>query len=126
LRFLIDAPYRARALSRITDPVVRIFWIKEFPSLGKQFASEVTAPVLNKLGALASPVVRRLVGQAAPRMDFRELMDEGRILVVDLSGIGRDAAQFIGALIVTGLDLAAHARAGKAGFRKIAVPGRSR
>jgi hypothetical protein len=46
-------------------------------------------------------------------MDFRELMDEGRILVVDLSGIGRDAAQFIGALIVTGLDLAAHARAGK-------------
>jgi DNA helicase HerA-like ATPase len=113
LRFLIDAPYRARALSRITDPVVRIFWIKEFPSLGKSFASEVTAPVLNKLGALASPVVRRLVGQAAPRMDFRELMDEGRILVVDLSGIGRDAAQFIGALIVTGLDLAAHARAGK-------------
>jgi hypothetical protein len=113
LRFLIDAPYRARALSRITDPVVRIFWIKEFPSLGKQFASEVTAPVLNKLGALASPVVRRLVGQAAPRMDFRELMDESRILIVDLSGIGRDAAQFIGALIVTGLDLAAHARAGK-------------
>jgi DNA helicase HerA-like ATPase len=46
-------------------------------------------------------------------MDFRELMDDGRILVVDLSGIGRDAAQFIGALIVTGLDLAAHARAGK-------------
>ena len=46
LRFLIDAPYRARALARITDPVVRIFWIKEFPSLGKQFASEVTAPFL--------------------------------------------------------------------------------
>ena len=113
LRFLTDAPFRARALSRITDPVVRIFWIKEFPSLGKQFASEVTAPVLNKLGALASPVVRRLVGQAVPRMDFRELMDESRILVVDLSGIGRDAAQFIGALVVTGLDLAAHARAGK-------------
>jgi hypothetical protein len=38
-------------------------------------------------------------------------MDHRRILVVDLSGIGRDAAQFIGAIIVTGLDLAAHARA---------------
>jgi len=113
LRFLIDAQYRARALSRVTDPVVRIFWIKEFPALGKQFASEVTAPVLNKLGALASPFLRRLVGQAAPRMDLRKLMDERRILVADLSGIGRDAAQFIGALLVTGLDLAAHARAGK-------------
>jgi DNA helicase HerA-like ATPase len=46
-------------------------------------------------------------------MDFRELMDERRILIVDLSGIGRDAAHFVGALVMTGLDLAAHARAGK-------------
>ena len=113
LRFLIDPQYRTRALARVTDPVVRVFWAKEFPALGKQFASEVTAPVLNKLGALASPVVRRLVGQAAPRMDLRKLMDDRRILIADLSGIGRDAAQFIGALLVTGLDLAAHARAGK-------------
>jgi hypothetical protein len=111
LRFLVDAEYRARALARVTDPVVRVFWAKEFPALGKQFAAEVTAPIMNKLGALASPVVRKLVGQAAPRLDLRQLMDNRRILLVDLSGIGRDAAQFIGALIVTGIDLAAHARA---------------
>jgi hypothetical protein len=111
LRFLVDADYRMRALARVTDPVVRVFWAKEYPALGKQFAAEVSAPVLNKLGALASPVVRRIVGQAAPRLDFRQVMDHRRILVVDLSGIGRDAAQFIGAIIVTGLDLAAHARA---------------
>lgn len=112
LRFLIDADYRTRALARVTDPVVRLFWAKEFPALGKQFTAEVTAPVLNKLGALASPVVRRLVGQAAPRLDLRRTLDESRILLVDLSGIGKDAAQFIGALVVTGLDLAAHARSG--------------
>jgi len=111
LRFLVDADYRTRVLARVTDPVVRVFWAKEYPALGKQFAAEVSAPVLNKLGALASPVVRRIVGQAAPRLDFRQVMDHRRILVVDLSGIGRDAAQFIGAIIVTGLDLAAHARA---------------
>lgn len=111
LRFLVDAEYRARALARVTDPVVRVFWAKEFPALGKQFTAEVTAPVLNKLGALASPVVRRIVGQAAPRLDLRQVMDNRRIVLVDLSGIGRDAAQFIGALIVTGIDLAAHARA---------------
>jgi hypothetical protein len=66
LRFLIDAPY-GRALSRITDPVVRVFWAKEFPSLGKQFAAEVTAPVLNKLGALglASRAPARGTGRAA-------------------------------------------------------------
>jgi hypothetical protein len=88
-----------------------VFWAKEYPALGKQFAAEVSAPVLNKLGALASPVVRRIVGQAAPRLDLRQVLNDRRILVVDLSGIGRDAAQFIGAIIVTGLDLAAHARA---------------
>jgi hypothetical protein len=112
LRFLIDADYRARALARVQDPVVRIFWAKEFPALGKSFSAEVLAPLLNKLGALASPVVRRLVGQAAPRLDLKTALDERRIILVDLSGIGKDAAQFIGALIVTGLDLAAHARAG--------------
>jgi hypothetical protein len=112
LRFLTDEKYRGRALARVTDPVVRLFWAKEFPALGKQFSAEVTAPVLNKLGALASPVVRRLVGQAAPRLNLPRVMDGRRILLVDLSGIGKDAAQFIGALIVTGLDLAAHARAG--------------
>jgi len=111
LRFLVDAEYRARALARVTDPVVCLFWTKEFPALGKQFTAEVTAPVLNKLGALASPLVRRFVGQAAPRLDLRQVIDNRRILLVDLSGIGRDAAQFIGALIVTGIDLAAHARA---------------
>jgi hypothetical protein len=111
LRFLVDADYRARALARVTDPVVRVFWTKEFPALGKQFTAEVTAPVLNKLGALASPVVRRIVGQAAPRLDLRQVIDDRRILLADLSGIGKDAAQFIGALIVTGIDLAAHARA---------------
>jgi Type IV secretion-system coupling protein DNA-binding domain len=111
LRFLVDADYRTRALARVTDPVVRVFWAKEYPALGKQFAAEVSAPVLNKLGALASPVVRRIVGQAAPRLDLRQVMDNRRIMIVDLSGIGRDAAQFIGAIIVTGLDLAAHARA---------------
>lgn len=112
LRFLTDEKYRGRALARVNDPVVRLFWAKEFPALGKQFAAEVSAPVLNKLGALASPVVRRLVGQAAPRLDLRKVMDGRGILLADLSGIGKDAAQFIGALIVTGLDLAAHARAG--------------
>jgi len=111
LRFLVDVDYRARALARVTDPVVRVFWTKEFPALGKQFTAEVTAPVLNKLGALASPVVRRIVGQAAPRLDLRQVIDDRRILLADLSGIGKDAAQFIGALLVTGIDLAAHARA---------------
>lgn len=111
VRLLTDESYRMRVVSRVEDPVTRSFWLTEFPSLGK-FATEVTAPVLNKLGALSSPVVRRVVAQTTPRLRLREVMDEGRILICDLSGIGRDATALIGALLVSGLDIAAHLRAG--------------
>jgi DNA helicase HerA-like ATPase len=112
LRILVDTDYRMRIIARVTDSVVRTFWLKEFPLLGKSFAAEVTAPVLNKLGALSAPSVRRVVGQVAPRLDLRKVMDAGGVLVVDLSRIGRDAAQLLGALVVTGLVLGARARAG--------------
>lgn len=109
-RLLLDEAYRMRVLARVTDPLVRLFWLKEFTRFSRQFASEIIAPVLNKLGALSAPAVRRVVGQVAPRVCLREVMDEKRILVCDLSGIGRDAAELLGALIVTGLGLAAQTR----------------
>jgi len=114
LRLLVDESYRMKLVERVTDPVVRLFWLKEFPALSKNFAAEVTAPVLNKLGALSAPEVRRVLGQASPRLRLRDVLDQKRILVADLSGIGRDAAQLLGALLVAGLGLAARGRAGTA------------
>lgn len=110
VRVVTDADERRKLLVRSRDPLVRTFWLKEFPALGKSFAAEVTAPVLNKLGALSNPSVRRIVGQVAPRLDLRQAMDDGRIIVADLSGIGRDAARLLGALLVSGLEIAAHGR----------------
>lgn len=112
LRLLTDEPYRLKIVARVTDPVVRLFWLREFPGYGKSFAAEVTAPLLNKLGALAAPAVRRVVGQVAPRLRLREVLDERRILIADLSGIGRDAAELLGALLVSGIATAAQSRAG--------------
>jgi hypothetical protein len=111
-RMLVDEPYRAKLLERVTDPVVRLFWTQEFPGLGRSMQAEVTAPVLNKLGALSTPAVRRVLGQPKPRLSVRDAMDEGRIIVADLSGIGRDAAQLLGALLVAQVTIAAHGRAG--------------
>lgn len=113
LRLLVDEPYRLRLMERVTDPIVRVFWLKEFPSLSKNFAAEVTAPVLNKLGALTAPSVRRVVGQTAPRLHLSDVLEKRRILIVDLSRIGRDAAGLLGALVVAGLSLAARARAAR-------------
>jgi DNA helicase HerA-like ATPase len=110
LRLLVDSSFRMRLLRRVHDPVVRTFWLKEFPMFSKQFEGEVLAPVLNKLGALAAPSVRRVVAQVHPRVSMQDVVEKGRVLLVDLSGIGRDAAELLGALIVASVGLAAFAR----------------
>lgn len=111
LRMLVDDEAREKVVARVADPVVRAFWTKEFPALGRSFTAEVTAPLLNKLGALSAPAVRRALGQARPKLDMREALDEGKIVVADLSGVGRDGAQLLGAFLVSSLDIAARGRA---------------
>ena len=110
LRLLVDSTFRLRLLQKVADPVVRTFWLKEFPLFSKQFEGEVLSPVLNKLGALTAPSVRRVLGQVHPRVSLQDVLHQGRILLVDLSGIGRDAAELLGALIVTSVGVAAFAR----------------
>jgi hypothetical protein len=72
------------------------------------------APVLNKVGAFtANPLIRNIIGQPKSKIDLRQIMDEGKILVVNLSRgqIGEDNASVLGALIVTKIQLAAMSRA---------------
>ena len=73
---LVDDNHRRWVLKQAKDENVRAFWTKEFPGYGKQFGSEVTAPILNKLGAiLASPAVREIVTRHRPTLDARRTMD---------------------------------------------------
>src|SRR5690606_34408959 len=66
-RLLVDAAYREGVVARVADPVVRLFWEEEFAGWGRSMQAEVTAPVLNKLGALSMPAVRRVLAQSKPR-----------------------------------------------------------
>jgi type IV secretory pathway TraG/TraD family ATPase VirD4 len=71
------------------------------------------APIQNKLGAfLTAPLIRNIIGQPENRIDFREVMDEGKILLVNLAKgrIGEDNSSFLGSLIATQLQLAAMGR----------------
>ena len=114
LRLLGDAPYRRAVTERITDPVVRSFWQHEFARWKPQLQSEAVAPIQNKVGQfLANPVLRSIVAQPRTSLDFRRLMDEGRVLVVNLSKgrIGEDASMLLGSLVVTSIQLAAMTRA---------------
>lgn len=113
-RMLTEKEFRKRVIKEIKDPVVKNFWVTEFASWNDKFANEAVAPVLNKVGAFtANPLVRNIIGQPKSRLDLRKIMDEGKILVVNLSRgqIGEDNASILGALMVTKIQLAAMSRA---------------
>jgi hypothetical protein len=113
-RILTDKKFRNNVLKYIVDPVVRNFWTIEFASWNDKFAAEAVAPVLNKVGAFtANPLVRNIIGQPKSSFNIRQIMDERKILIVNLSRglVGEDNAALLGALLVTKIQMAAMSRA---------------
>lgn len=113
-RMLTDKRFREQVLLHVDDTVVLNFWKIEFASWNDKFASEAIAPVLNKVGAFtANPIIRNIIGQPKSTFNIREIMDEGKILIVNLSKglIGEDNASILGSFIVTKIQLAAMSRA---------------
>lgn len=112
-RMLTDKKFRKETLSYCTDTVVLQFWNVEFASWTDKFQAEAIAPVLNKVGAFtANPVIRNIIGQPKSTFNIRQIMDEGKILIVNLSKglIGEDNASILGAFLVTKIQLAAMSR----------------
>ena len=112
-RILIDKEYRSRVLLKVTDPVVKSFWVKEFASYSDKFATEAISPIQNKVGQFLSvALIRNIVGQVKSSFSLREIMDSEKILLVNLSKgrIGEDIAHMIGAMMITKLYLAAMSR----------------
>ncbi len=113
-RILTDKKFRNEVLDYVEDPVVRNFWTIEFASWNDKFAAEAVAPVLNKVGAFtANPLVRNIIGQPKSSFNIRQIMDERKILIVNLSRglVGEDNASLLGSLMVTKMQLGAMSRA---------------
>jgi len=109
-RMLTDWRFRKRVISEVEDPVVKSFWQNEFSKYVYQNKGEALAPIQNKLGSfLTVPMVRNIVGTQQSNLDFRKIIDRGKILLVNLSKgrVGEDVSSFLGALLVTKLQLAA-------------------
>jgi hypothetical protein len=112
-RMLTDKKFREDTLTYCKDTVVMQFWRVEFASWNDKFVAEAIAPVLNKVGAFtANPVIRNIIGQPKSTFNIREIMDEGKILIVNLSKglVGEDNASILGAFLVTKIQLAAMSR----------------
>jgi hypothetical protein len=113
-RILTDKKFRMEVLKYVQDPVVQNFWTIEFASWNDKFAAEAVAPVLNKVGAfVANPLVRNIIGQPKSSFNIRQIMDERKILIVNLTRgiVGEDNASILGALLVTKIQLASMSRA---------------
>ncbi len=112
-RMLTDKKFRKETLSYCKDTVVLQFWNVEFASWNDKFVAEAVAPVLNKVGAFtANPIIRNIIGQPHSTFNIRKIMDEGKILIVNLSKglIGEDNAAILGSFLVTKIQLAAMSR----------------
>lgn len=112
-RMLTDKKFRKETLGYCTDTVVLQFWNVEFASWTDKFQAEAIAPVLNKVGAFtANPVIRNIIGQPKSTFNIRQIMDDGKILIVNLSKglIGEDNAAILGSFLVTKIQLAAMSR----------------
>lgn len=112
-RMLADQTYRGQIVDKLTDPIVRAFWMNEFARYDARFRAEAVAPIQNKIGQFVSnPLIRNIVGQTKTKLNLREVMDQKKILIVNLSKglIGEENSALLGAMIVTKLQLAAMSR----------------
>jgi hypothetical protein len=113
-RLLTDGAARRMLVQRLTDPHIRAFWENEFDRYGANFRSEAIAPILNKVGAfVAHPLIREVLGGEGPRLDLRDAIDSGKIVVANLSKglLGEDGSSLLGSLLLAGLQDAALSRA---------------
>ena len=112
---LFDAKsFRRAALFYSRNDHVRHFWLMEYEKYPARLKAEAIAPIQNKVGTfLAHPLLRRILTEPKTDLRMRSIMDEGKILLVNLSKgrIGEDGTALLGALIVSRIGLAGLSRA---------------
>lgn len=113
-RMLADKDYRNKVVANISDPSVKSFWVDEFAKYGERYMQEAGAAIQNKIGQFVSnPLIRNIIGQPKSTFDIREMMDDRKILIVNLSKgrMGEANANLLGGMLITKLYLGAMSRA---------------
>lgn len=113
-RLFSDKHYRERVVNYIKDPAVKSFWTEEFANYTDRFAAEALPAIQNKIGQFTgNPLIRNIIGQPHSSFDIRKLMDERKILIINLSKglVGETNANLLGSMLTTRIYLAAMSRA---------------
>ena len=124
-RMLTNKTFRAAVIEKTTDPIVRGFWVEEFAAFTDTYTREATPAIQNKIGQFtANPLIRNIVGQGKSSFDLRNMMDEKKIFIVNLSKgrMGETNASLLGSMLVVKIYLAAMSRADEPSVRMAKLP----
>ena len=111
---LTDAAFRTQILSRVQTQQLLSFWHNEFAKYSTALRAEAISPILNKVGIFSSSaLLRNIVGQKNRSFHLSNVLDEGKILIANLSkgALGEDVSALLGSMLVTSIQLAALHRA---------------
>lgn len=112
-RLLSDKNFRKKVIDNVSDPSVKSFWVDEFAKYNERYMQEAGDAIKNKIGQFtANPLIRNIIGQPKSSFDLREMMDNKKILIVNLSKglLGEQNADLLGGMLVTKIYLAAMSR----------------
>ena len=124
-RMYTDKAYRQKVVDNVKDPVVKDFWTKEFANYGDRYTQEATPAIQNKVGQFTgNPLIRNIIGQSKSSFDIRTMMDERKILIINLSKglVGETNMRLLGSMLTTRIFLAAMSRANLSGPELTELP----
>jgi hypothetical protein len=114
MRIMTDAKYVQELLPHVTDPIVRRYWTDQIAQTSDFHKSEVLDYTVSKFGRfVTNKLIRNIIGQSQSSFDFRKIMDEGKILLINLAkgSLGEENSNFLGLLLVPRILMAAMSRA---------------
>jgi len=124
-RMYTDKLYRQKVVENVKDPVVKDFWMKEFANYGDRYTQEATPAIQNKVGQFTgNPLIRNIISQPKSSFDIRTMMDEKKILLINLSKglVGETNMRLLGSMLTTRIFLAAMSRASESAGELTKLP----
>src|SRR3989338_1616791 len=122
---LINKHFRKKVVDNVKDPIVKSFWVDEFANYTDRYTQDATPAIQNKVGQFTSnPLIRNIVGQAKSSFDLRQVMDNKKIFIANLSKgrMGETNADLIGSMLTTKIYLSAMSRADESAVVQAKLP----
>lgn len=113
VRILTKPDFVQELIPHIKDPVIKSYWTDQIAQTAEFHKSEILDYVVSKFGRfVTNKMIRNIIGQSQTTLDFRKIMDEGKILLVNLSKgkLGEEISSFLGLILVPRILMAALSR----------------